>query len=143
MGSCRCYGWGRVHLRSSFSTCLESMTYLKWISASCVPPTFLISIKASRPTESRLNSDRASSLGYPSLQAGPQYTRTEMQGKWRARDKASDRATELRRSRDRVCRYAHGGSQQCCVGLSRLYVIGAPCSMPSSSLGTMATDSAF
>lgn len=55
--------------------------------------------------------DGASGPGYPSLQTGSQYSRTEMQGKRRPRDEASDRATELRRKRDRVRRYAHGGSQ--------------------------------
>lgn len=50
-----------------------------------------------------------------------------MQRKRRPRDEASDRATELRRKRDRVRRYADGGSQQCGVGLSRLYVISVPC----------------
>lgn len=71
------------------------------------------------------NTDGAPNFGHPLLQAGSQYNLAEEQGKGRSRGEASDRATELRRSRDRICRYAHGRSQQRRVGLSRLCVIGA------------------
>ncbi len=49
-------------------------------------------------TRRPLDSDGAPDFGYPSIQAGSHYTRTETQRKWRPCDKASDRATELRRS---------------------------------------------
>jgi hypothetical protein len=70
----------------------------------------------------QIKTDGAPCFRHPLLQTGSQYNRTDVQGKGRSHGEASDRATELRRSRDRICRYAHGRSQQRRIGLSRLCV---------------------
>ena len=129
-----------MHHRSSSSTYLEWMTSSKWTFGSCVPYFQTISsffADANRcntlpsPLPLRLPSkDGAPSFRHTVLQADSQYNCAEEQGKGGSRDEASDRATELRRSRDRICRYAHGRSQQRCIGLSRLCVMSAYISVP-------------
>ena len=85
--------------------------FLSPTQSSLLLPHFQIKIK-----------DGAPCFRHPPLQADSQYNRTDVQGKGRSHGEASDRATELRRSRDRICRYAHGRSQQRRIGLSRLCV---------------------
>jgi hypothetical protein len=107
------------------------MTSSRWTLGSCVShfpfsnsQIFpLANAKSLLPTsKKKKKKDGAPCFRHPLLQADSQYNRSDVQGKGRSHGEASDRATELRRCRDRICRYAHGRSQQRRIGLSRLCV---------------------